>query len=45
MMDNGKIILDIEGSQRENTTVSDLIEQFKEKSGNEFDNDRILLTK
>ncbi len=44
MMNNGKIILDIEGSERENITVNDLLERFKVEAGKALDTDRILLT-
>lgn len=44
MMENGQIVLDIAGSERENLTVEDLLTKFKNKSGHELDNDRILLS-
>lgn len=43
MMNEGKIILDVGGSERESFTVEKLIEQFERKSGEELDNDRMLL--
>ncbi len=43
MMDNGKIIYDVSGEERNNCTVNDLLVKFKEKSGAELDNDRMLL--
>jgi len=43
MMDRGKIILDIKGADRENTTVSSLLKKFTEKSGHELTDDRVLL--
>ena len=43
MMHEGKIILDIGGAEREAFTVEKLIEQFERKSGEELDNDRMLL--
>lgn len=43
MMDNGGIVLDIEGEERANVTVPQLLDMFKEKSKKELDNDRILL--
>ncbi|MGN1276538.1 MAG: ABC transporter ATP-binding protein [Floccifex sp.] len=45
MMDNGHIILDVSGKEREEMSVNDLILQFKLKSGNNLDNDRMLLSK
>ena len=44
MMDNGKIILDVSGEQRANLTVPDLLRIFKESSGKNLTNDRMLLT-
>ena len=43
MMDNGQIILDIKGAQREKMTVPDLLNLFKKESHKALDNDRILL--
>ena len=43
MMDNGRIVLDIEGEERTHVTVPQLLDMFKEKSKKELDNDRILL--
>ncbi len=45
MMDDGSIILDIEGEERSRLTVNDLVEKFKENAGKQFDNDRILMVK
>ena len=44
MMDNGTIILDVQGEQRKNMTVNDLLEQFRAGAGKSLDNDRILLS-
>jgi len=43
MMHEGRIILDIEGKEREAMTVEGLIELFGKKSGAMLDNDRMLL--
>lgn len=43
MMNSGKIIMDIEGKNRKSLTVPDLLLKFKEASGKELDNDRMLL--
>jgi putative ABC transport system ATP-binding protein len=43
MMDRGEIILDLNGEERENITVSDLLAKFAERSGRELTDDRILL--
>ena len=44
MMDDGKIVLDVEGEERANMTVNDLLEKFHSKAGKDLDNDRILLS-
>lgn len=43
MMHEGKIMMDLQGHERENMTVDRLIEQFEKRSGAELDNDRMLL--
>jgi len=43
MMDQGRIILDLKGEERERTTVNSLLEKFSEKSGRELTSDRVLL--
>lgn len=45
MMDNGNIVLDIEGEERANLTVQDLLDKFQAGAGKKLDNDRILLQK
>ncbi len=45
MMDNGRIILDIEGEERKTMTVDGLLEKFKRQAGEMLNNDRILLSK
>ena len=44
MMDDGKIVLDVEGEERANMTVNYLLEKFHSKAGKDLDNDRILLS-
>lgn len=44
MMQNGRVIYDIAGEEKKNLKVSDLLEKFKEASGTEFSNDRMLLS-
>jgi len=44
MMDQGRIIYDVKGEEREKLTVQDLLERFREASGKALDNDRMLLT-
>lgn len=45
MMDNGEIIIDLDSKTRQNMTVSDLLNLYKEKENKDFDNDRMLLQK
>ena len=44
MMDSGRIVLDVQGEERKSMTVSDLLEKFKARVGEDLDNDRILLS-
>ena len=43
MMDDGEIILDISGKERENLSVEAVLKMFSEKRGKTLDNDRMLL--
>ena len=43
MMNHGKILMDIAGEERRSLTVGDLLLKFREASGKELDNDRMLL--
>lgn len=45
MMDSGKVILDIAGEEKKNLTVSELLHKFEEVSGEEFVDDKSLLSK
>lgn len=44
MMDSGRIVLDVQGEERKNMTIGDLLKRFKAKVGEDLDNDRILLS-
>lgn len=44
MMNDGKIIYDVSGEEKKKLTTADLLAKFKVTSGEEFDNDRILLS-
>ncbi len=44
MMNNGKVILDIAGEEKKKLTVDDLLHKFALVSGEDFDNDRVLLS-
>ncbi len=43
MMHEGRVILDIKGTEKNNLTVEDLLKRFGQASGEEFANDRALL--
>ena len=43
MMDGGRVIYDVEGDARKALTVEDLMNRFREASGKQLDNDRMLL--
>lgn len=45
MMDSGKVILDIAGEEKKNLTVPELLHKFEEVSGEEFVDDKSLLSK
>ena len=44
MMDAGHVVLDISGEEKKKLTVPDLLEQFTKASGDEFANDRAILS-
>ncbi len=44
MMNNGRIIYDVRGEEKKNLTVDMLLAKFSEASGEEFANDRALLS-
>lgn len=44
MMDDGRIVYDVEGDARNNLTVENLMERFRAGAGKKLDNDRILLS-
>ncbi len=43
MMNDGKIIYDVKGEEKKALTTADLLSKFKTTSGEELDNDRMLL--
>lgn len=45
MLECGKSVLDLKGDERNNMTVQDLLGLYRQKSGKELDNDRMLLTR
>jgi putative ABC transport system ATP-binding protein len=44
MLNNGRVILDIKGEDKKKLTVDDLLHKFAVASGEEFVNDRVLLS-
>lgn len=44
LMADGQIVLDVESEERSHLTVEDLLVRFREGTGKELDNDRILLS-
>lgn len=44
MMDDGNIVLDIQGKKRSSLTVDGLLKQYRDVKGKILDNDRILLS-
>lgn len=44
MMHEGKVILNIAGEEKKKLTVQDLLAQFEKVSGEEFANDKALLS-
>lgn len=44
MMNDGKIIYDVSGEEKKQLTTADLLEKFKITSGDELDNDRMILS-
>jgi len=43
MMDQGRVIYDVEGEERKRLTIQDLTNKFRQASGRALDNDRMLL--
>lgn len=44
MMQQGELALDLQGGERKRMTVEELLERFRQKSGETLDNDRMLLS-
>lgn len=44
MMNDGKVIYDVSGEEKKTLTTKDLLDKFKVNSGEELDNDRMLLS-
>ena len=45
MMNEGRLVIDIKGEDKKKLTVEDLLQKFEEVSGEEFTNDKALLSK
>ena len=44
MMDNGRIVLDVSGQERNKLTPADLLTRFQAQAGKALDNDRVLFS-
>ena len=44
LMSDGNIVYDVKGDERKNLTVNDLLDKFRQGTGKDLDNDRILLS-
>jgi putative ABC transport system ATP-binding protein len=44
LMSDGRIVYDVKGEERSRLTTQDLLQKFREGTGRELDNDRILLS-
>ena len=44
MMNEGKVVVDVRGEEKQKLTVEDLLELFSHASGREFSNDRAMLS-
>lgn len=44
LMSDGNIVLDVKGDERKGLTVDDLLNKFRQGTGKDLDNDRILLS-
>ena len=42
-LDRGRVIYDVEGEERSRLTMRDLTDKFRQASGRDLDNDRMLL--
>ncbi len=45
MLNSGKVVLDISGEEKKNLTVKDLLEKFEQVSGQEFADDKVMLSR
>jgi putative ABC transport system ATP-binding protein len=44
MMNEGRVILDIRGEEKQKLTIEDLLHKFEEVSGQEFASDKAILS-
>lgn len=44
MMNDGRVIFDVKGEEKEKLTVDDLLVKFEQASGTKLNNDRMLLS-
>ena len=43
MLHNGRVIIDVQGDEKKNLQIPDLLEMFEKASGDTMDSDRLLL--
>ena len=44
MLHEGRVIIDVSGEEKKNLTVEDLLQMFSDASGDDFSNDRAILS-
>jgi len=45
MMDDGEVIFDVSGKEREEISLDELLKMYSMKKNRNFDNDRMLMTR
>lgn len=45
MMDEGRVVVDVSGEEKKKLTISELLGLFEKASGNEFTDDKVMLSK
>ena len=45
MMHEGRVVVDVSGEEKKKLTIPQLLELFEKASGNEFANDKVMLSK
>ena len=45
MMHEGRIVVDVKGSEKSNLTIEELLQMFERSSGSKFTSDKVMLSK